>query len=76
MTAPALHLAGYEINPNLPLRDQAASLRAELAAAAVFVDQAEDDVLGGDIRAFGRLEALENHLDQLRQRLAEVSKTL
>lgn len=70
-----VHLSEDERDPRLPLACQAVSLRAELEAAAVFVDAAEDAILAGDSRAAGRLKALEEHLDQLRQRLAELGTT-
>ncbi|WP_146772111.1 hypothetical protein [Lentzea atacamensis] len=73
MTASAVHLAGYEIDLDLPLSGQAGSLRAEVAAAEVFVDAAADAVLAGDIGAFGRLDALKEHLELLRQRIAGIS---
>lgn len=71
----AVHLASDELDPRLPLACQPVSVRAEIDAAAVFVHAAENAVLAGGPRAFGRLKALEEHLDQLRQRLAEHGTT-
>lgn len=68
---PELHLREHDLDSALPPRLQALSLAAELDAAEVFRRRAATDLLGGDLRAVGRLAALAEHTGQLRAALDE-----
>lgn len=74
MSAPTVHLAGHDFDPNLPLSLQAVSLEAEIAACHVFQRAARRDLAAGDLRALSRLHVLNAHKEQLRQALAEIEQ--
>lgn len=75
MNAPTMHLKGYDLDPALPLGQQARSLAAEIEACHVFQDAAERDVAAGDIRGLARIAALNTHEQQLRVALQLVKTT-
>jgi hypothetical protein len=72
MTAPTVHLKGYDLDPDLPLSQQATSLAAEIEAAHVFQDAAHRDLAAGDIRALARIAALDEHEQELRNALLRI----
>lgn len=69
MSAPTLHLAGFDLDPGLPLELQATSLAAEIEACHVFQDAAHGHLAAGDVRALARIAALADHEKQLRDAL-------
>lgn len=73
MTAPTVHLAGFDLDPALPLSMQATSLAAELEACHVFQDDARRHLAAGDIRALARITALDDHEKQLREALMRIT---
>jgi uncharacterized membrane protein len=75
MSAPTVHLKGYDLHPDLPLRQQATSLAAEIEACHVFQNAAHLDLTSGDIRALGRIWALDDHEKQLRDALLRIEFT-
>jgi hypothetical protein len=69
VSAPTLHLKGYDFTADLPPRQQARSLDAEIRACYVFQAAAHRDLAAGDIRALARLAALDDHEKKLRHAL-------
>ena len=76
MSAPTLHLKGFDLDPNLPLSQQATSLAAEIEATHVFQAAAHRDLAAGDIRALARLSALDCHEHSLQMRLMSAEARL
>jgi uncharacterized protein (UPF0335 family) len=72
VSAPTLHLKGYDFGPDLPLRQQARSLAAEIKACHVFQTAAHRDLAAGDIRALARLTVLDTHKKQLQDALLDL----
>ncbi len=72
MSAPTMHLKGFDLDPDLPLGQQATSLAAEIEACHVFQAAAHRDLAAGDIRALARLTVLDDHEKQLRDALLRI----